>query len=103
MYVCMYMCVYVCTYVCRYVGRYVGMYVFMCVCFQMKLSIKFIFCFIAQDMKYFADHSLLDNLNYLINPLDNNITLCHAFTLDNKSSIHCTAKYIINCSLLRKT
>ena len=35
---------------------------------------------------------------------DNDITLCHAlFTTDNKNSMHCTVKYIINCTSLRKT
>lgn len=35
---------------------------------------------------------------------DSYTSLCNTiFTTDNKSSIHCTAKYITNCTLLRKT
>ena len=42
---------------------------------------------------------LANNLNYLINPL----IMTHTLTIKNKNSIHCTAKYITNCTLLRKT
>ena len=85
-------------------GFHASSYVNKLICNSNEIEDEIHFLFHCSRYEIFRRSFLVRQSQLFNKSFGNDITLCHAlFTTDNKNSIHYTAKYTINCTLLRKT